>query len=125
MNKKIILCFDLDNVICRTKKNYYKNSVPIKQSVNFVNYLYANNYYIKIFTSRFMGRNSDNALKAKRQGFLFTKKQLKKWKVNYHELILGKPSFDIFIDDKMLGFKKNWIVQLKKKLNLKNDTFLN
>jgi hypothetical protein len=65
-----------------------------------------------------MGRNSDNALKAKRQGFLFTKKQLKKWKVNYHELILGKPSFDIFIDDKMLGFKKNWKAQLKKKLNL-------
>jgi hypothetical protein len=120
MNKKIILCFDLDNVICRTKKNYYKKSIPINQSIKFINFLYENNYYIKIFTARFMGRNSENVIQAKRQGFDFTKKQLKKWQVKYHELILGKPSYDIFIDDKMLGFKKKWIFQLKKKLNIKN-----
>ena len=117
--KKKILCFDLDNIICRTKKNYYKRSIPIKKSIKFINFLYENNYYIKIFTARFMGRNSDNVLKAKKQGFQFTKKQLKKWKVNYHELILGKPSFDIFVDDKILGFKNNWISLLKKNLNLK------
>jgi hypothetical protein len=117
--KKKILCFDLDNIICRTKKNYYKRSIPIKKSIKFINLLYENNYYIKIFTARFMGRNSDNVLKAKKQGFQFTKKQLKKWKVSYHELILGKPSFDIFVDDKILGFKNNWISLLKKKLKFK------
>ena len=26
-----------------------------------------------------------------------TKLQLKKWNVNYHDLILGKPSFDTYI----------------------------
>ncbi len=40
------------------------------------------------------------------------------WGVKYHSLIFGKPSFDIIVDDKSLGFKKNWILNLKKKLNL-------
>ena len=42
----------------------------------------------------------------KKKGFLKTKKQLKKWKVRYHELIMGKPSYDILIDDKSLNFNK-------------------
>jgi len=32
---------------------------------------------------------------------------------------MGKPSFDIVIDDKNLEFKTNWIKSLKKKLKLK------
>ena len=32
----------------------------------------------------------------------------------FNKLILGKPSYDIFIDDKSLGFKKNWMGDLKK-----------
>ena len=32
---------------------------------------------------------------------------------------MGKPNFDIFIDDKSLGFKKNWIKELKLKLKLR------
>ena len=36
-----------------------------------------------------------------------TMKQLKKWKVKYHKLIFGKPSFDLFFDDKTLFFKDN------------------
>ena len=31
---------------------------------------------------------------------------------------MGKPSFDVYIDDKNLEFKKNWINQLKKKLKV-------
>ena len=40
-------------------------------------------------------------------------KQLKKWNLKYHKLIFGKPSFDIFVDDKSFGFKKNWHVNFK------------
>ena len=61
-----------------------------------------------------MGRNKENIIKAKRQGYKMTMKQLKKWKVKYHEFIMGKPSYDLFIDDKALGFRKNWVNQLKK-----------
>ena len=112
-----VICFDLDNVLCRTKESDYKNSKPIKNAIKVVNKLFINGYYIKIFTSRFMGRNNENVKKAKKQGFLFTKRQLKKWGVLYHELILGKPSYDLFIDDKNIFFdKKKWIFKLKNRL---------
>jgi|TARA_B100001093_G_scaffold146364_1_gene139123 hypothetical protein len=111
-DKKKIICFDLDNVICSTKKNNYKQSRPIKKSVKIVNELFSSGFTIKIFTARFMGRNNDNWRKAKSNGYKFTKLQLKKWKVNYHKLIMGKPSYDLIIDDKALGFKKNWNINV-------------
>jgi hypothetical protein len=111
--KKKICCFDIDNVICRTYKSDYKNSRPLKKNIKFINHLYLSGFYIKIFTSRFMGRNNENATKAKKQGHQFTLKQLKKWGVKYNEVIFGKPSYDIFVDDKAYGFKKNWIKNLK------------
>ena len=49
-----------------------------------------------------MGRNKDNVIKAKMQGYNRTFKQLKKWGVNFHELKFGKPSFDYVIDDKSI-----------------------
>jgi len=119
ITKKKILCFDLDNVICKTFRNYYRQSKPIKKNINFINKLYDNGYFIKIFTARFMGRNNDNVKNAKKQGLILTKKQLSRWKVKYHKLIFGKPSFDIYIDDKSLFFKKEWTLNLKKKLNVK------
>ena len=62
-----------------------------------------------------MGRNKDNASLAKKQGYEFTKKQLKKWKLKYHVLKFGKPSYDIFIDDKSFDFKKDWYTKFKSK----------
>ena len=62
-----------------------------------------------------MGRNKENAIKAKKQGYNFTKKQLKKWNVN-DKLILGKPSYDILVDDKCIFYKKNWYELIKKKI---------
>ena len=102
------ICFDLDGVICNTKKNYYKKSVPIKKNIKFINSLHDRGFVIKIYTARFMGRNKDDSRKAHLQGYQFTSKQLKSWGLKYDKLILGKPSCDIFVDDKSLFFKKNW-----------------
>ena len=113
--KKIIFCFDLDNVICITKKNDYNSSNPNKKAIKLINNLYIKGHYIKIFTARYMGRNNQNKSKAKAQGFNLTSRQLVKWKVFYHELIMGKPSYDIFVDDKAFGFQKKWVNNLKKK----------
>jgi len=55
-----------------------------------------------------MDRNNDNISKARKQAKDITIKQLKKWKVCYHKIIFGKPSFDIYIDDKSLFYKKDW-----------------
>ena len=42
----------------------------------------------------------------KKRGYNLTKQQLKKWGLSYDKLIFGKPSYDLFVDDKSLGFKK-------------------
>ena len=63
-----------------------------------------------------MGRSSEDAKKVYKLGYKKTFKQLKRWNLKFNKLILGKPSYDIFIDDKSLGFKKNWMGDLKKKL---------
>ena len=63
-----------------------------------------------------MGRNKERVNLAKKNGLKLTKYQLNKWKLKYHKLIMGKPSYDIFIDDKNLSFKKNWHELLIKKL---------
>jgi hypothetical protein len=122
MNKKVI-CFDLDNVICKTKKNFYNKSKPKKNVIRFINQLYCDGFFIKIFTSRFMGRCKENVYRSKKKGFKFTERQLKKWNLKYNKLVFGKPSYDIFIDDKNLSFTQNWIPLLKKKLNINENIF--
>lgn len=125
MNNNLkIICFDLDNTICKSYKNNYKLSQPIKKNIVFINLLYDSGYYIKIFTSRYMGRSKENIMLAKKRGFKSTKKQLKDWNLRYNELIFGKPSYDLFIDDKSLGYKKDWPNLLKKKLKMKMMTSL-
>lgn len=114
--KKKVICFDLDNVLCKTRKSDYIKSKPLKRNIDLVNDLFNSGFYIKIFTARYMGRNNDNRLKAIKQAKKITEIQLKKWKINYHKLILGKPSFDIYVDDKSLFYDKNWVIKLKKKL---------
>ena len=112
------ICFDFDGVIAITKGSDYENSRPNFQSIKLINKLYEKNYKIIIYTARFMGRNNDSLKKSLKSAKLITLKQLKKWNVKYSKVFFGKPSFDILIDDKCLSFKKKWIFDLKKKLNL-------
>ena len=111
--KKKIFCFDLDNTLCVTTGNNYQNSKPLKKKIKIVNKLFEKGHIIKIFTSRFMGRSKENIVKAKKMGYSLTKSQLKKWKIKHHILIMGKPSFDISIDDKSIDFDNNWDKKLK------------
>jgi len=97
--KKIFL-FDIDNTICTTKKNFYKKSIPKKNMINKINNLKVNGHKVKVFTSRYMGRNSEKSKTVKKKYFNTTKKQLIKWGLKFDELIMGKPSYDFHIDDK-------------------------
>ena len=114
MVKKKIFCFDIDGVICSKVKSNYIKAKPKKESIKIINKLFEKNYII-IFTSRYMGRNNDNIQKAKAQGYKKTLRQLKKWNLKFHELRFGKPSYDFFLDDKCIFFKKNWHKYIKKK----------
>ena len=47
-----------------------------------------------------MGRHNDNAQLAIQEFYCLTENQLNEWGVKYHQLILGKPSGDLYVDDK-------------------------
>ena len=109
-----IICFDIDDTICITSKKKYFSAKPKVKVIKKINELYDKGYIIKLFTSRFMGRNNENVSGAKKQGFKKTQNQLKKWGLKYNILLMGKPSYDIFVDDKSYGYNKNWINYYQK-----------
>lgn len=63
-----------------------------------------------------MGRCNGKLSEVNKKIKPLTLKQLNKWGVKYHEIYFGKPSFDLFVDDKSLFFTKKWPKLLKKKL---------
>jgi|TARA_B110000971_G_scaffold203189_1_gene223543 capsule biosynthesis phosphatase len=113
------ICFDIDNVLCRTNaKKEYSKSKPIKKNIKLVNEIFNKGYYVILYTARYMGRYNGNITKVKKKIRPLTLKQLTKWEVKYHKVYFGKPSFDLFIDDKSLFFTKEWPKLLKNKLKI-------
>ncbi|EDZ60958.1 conserved hypothetical protein [Candidatus Pelagibacter sp. HTCC7211] len=113
------ICFDIDNIICKTNnKNDYSKSSPIKKNIKIINKAYDKGHNIILYTARYMGRCNGNLRKVNKLIKPLTLKQLENWRVKYHKIYFGKPSFDLFIDDKSLFFKKNWANLLKKKLKI-------
>ncbi len=111
--KKKTYCFDLDGVICKTSQNNYASSKPISKAVKKVNSLYFKGHKVIIFTARFMGRSKERVTLAKKRGYQLTKNQLSKWGLKYHKLILGKPSYDVIVDDKSYNYNTSWYKKLK------------
>ena len=99
-------CIDIDGTICTpTVGRDYHKAEPWLDRIKVLNKLYDEGNYIIYFTARAMGRFSDQphsiaSVNAKEVLFDLTKQQLDDWGVKYHELIMGKPHADYFIDDK-------------------------
>ena len=104
----------------KTKSNIYKYSKPFEEKIKFINYLYNKDFILNYLHQGLWAEIKERKSLAIKQGYKFTKKQLDKWGMKYDELLFGKPSFDIYIDDKNLNFKDNWPRLLKKKLKIKN-----
>jgi cytidyltransferase-like protein len=96
----MIYCFDLDNTLCLTEHKKYADATPIIKRIKKVNELYDQGDYIKIYTARGMTEFSGCLPKILDKYWTITKNQLINWGLKHHELILGKPSYDFFIDDK-------------------------
>ena len=111
--KKKELAFDIDGVICSSKTNNYRESKPNVNAIKRINDLYKNGHKIIIFTARYMGRTNNNKDEAIKLGYSQTEDQLKSWGLKYHELIFGKPSFDLLIDDKAYNYSESWIDEIK------------
>ena len=101
-------CIDIDGTICTPgtcKSCQYEGATPKKDRIAHVNKLYDEGHHITYFTARAMGRHSDlpyteAGQKATELLEPLTKMQLDIWGCKYHELIMGKPHADLFIDDK-------------------------
>ena len=99
-------CVDIDGTICSpTIGREYEKAQPWKERIDKLNKLYDEGHYIIYFTARAMGRFSNEeyltaGAKATAVLFELTQSQLKEWGAKYHELIMGKPHADYFIDDK-------------------------
>jgi len=87
-----VYCFDIDGTICEQVADDYSRAVPKIDRIKKINELAAMGHTIKIFTARGSKSGID--------WHLATINQLDSWGLIYHELIMGKPHADLYVDDK-------------------------
>ena len=90
-------CFDIDGTLCTTSGLSYEDAEPIEERIKVLNSLYEKGHKIVLFTARGTVTGIDHRA--------LTEAQLKQWGVDYHELYMGKPFYDIFVDDKAFNDK--------------------
>lgn len=92
---------DIDQTICLTPtvdgKHRYDLSVPFKHRIEEINKLYDQGHTIKYWTAR----GSESGI----DWTELTTQQLNDWDCKFHEVRVGKPSYDIWIDDKAISDK--------------------
>ena len=91
-------CFDIDGTICTTDC-HYEDAKPYKEVIEWINTKYDEGHHIQLFTSRGTSSGAD--------WFDFTLKQIESWGVKYSRLKLGKPAYDLFVDDRAIN-NKDW-----------------
>lgn len=92
----MIIYIDVDETICHSPDvPDYNTSYPIEKNIEKANALYDAGHTIVYWTARGTKTGIDWRQK--------TEEQFKLWGVKYHDLKFGKPSYDIFIDDKNIN----------------------
>jgi mannose-6-phosphate isomerase-like protein (cupin superfamily) len=98
---------DIDGTVCTVgpsdksdASQKYKDAVPIHERITRVNKLYDEGHTITYWTAR--GGESGLDLEE------LTRSQLSSWGCKYHTLLLGKPPYDIYIDDKSHNVDHFW-----------------
>ncbi len=92
--------FDIDGTICTLTDGNYELATPFFDRISKINKLFDSGEKIIFQTARGMGRTSNNIKESIEMFEELTKNQLDNWGVKYHHLFLGKPSGDLYIDDK-------------------------
>jgi hypothetical protein len=105
----MIIYIDIDNTIFDTKTTNYEEAIPNIYLIEIANDLYKKGHTIIYWTARgtVTGIN----------WYDLTKKQLNDAGVLYHDLKMGKPAYDLLIDDKSI----NNLLEIKNF----NSNFLN
>lgn len=119
------LVLDIDGTLCEAIEDHenYQNAKPHDEMIRLVNKLYDAGHYIIILTARGMGTCGGIVPLAYSKWYTKTEAQVKSWGLKYHELHLGKPHGDIYIDDKAFRVKRDGssIAELEKFLEDLDD----
>ena len=91
----MIYCFDIDGVLCINTNGKYEKAEPFSDVIAKVNALYDSGHRIILYTAR--GSTTGHDWRE------FTENQLRLWGVKYHELFMGKPDADVYVDDKAMN----------------------
>ena len=92
----MIIFVDIDETICHYEgKRDYKLAKPYYERIEKINKLYKDGNTIVYWTAR----GSVTQI----NWFQITYNQLVEWKCKFHELRMGKPAYDLFIDDKNIN----------------------
>ena len=92
----MIYYVDIDETICfYAGERYYPDAKPLRENIKKINELYDDGHTIVYWTARGTGSGLDWKET--------TENQFKEWCVKYHELRLGKPTYDLFICDKAMN----------------------
>jgi uncharacterized HAD superfamily protein len=106
------IIIDMDGTICTEEKTYSRSmATPKEGAVDAVNSLYDQGHTIIIYSARTW------------MEFEMTTHWLKTNNIKYHQLILGKPIGDLWIDDRALTFDnwENMVNKVKEKGKNKKD----
>jgi len=92
---------DIDDTICyydeedKNGKMDYSKAKPYEERISKINRLYNEGNKIIYWTAR--------GSVTQKLWFTVTYEQLKRWGCLFHELRMGKPNYDLFIDDKNIN----------------------
>jgi len=96
----MIYIFDIDGTICTPTTGNYDHAEPLMERIKKNNFLHDEGHTIIYQTARGMGRTNNNMVESYKLFYSYTVNQLNNWGVKYHDLFLGKPAGDVYIDDK-------------------------
>ena len=96
----MIIYVDIDETICSHHDGVggprdYSGASPLKDRIEKINALYDKGNTIVYWTAR----GTVTGIDWKK----LTQKQLENWGAKHHELKMGKPAYDLFIDDKNIN----------------------
>jgi uncharacterized HAD superfamily protein len=98
----MIIIVDLDGVICTEEKTFERSFAnPVKGARESLQKLHNMGHTIVIYSSRGWAE------------LRMTKEWLKRYGIYYDSLVMGKPIYDLWIDDRALGFT-DWLKTIKK-----------
>ena len=100
-------CFDIDGTICaQAGLGDYAEPTPYMDRIDKINQLYDEGNYIVYLTARGMLTCDGDVSAAYKMWYDITLQQLNDWGCKFHQLMLGKPSADYYIDDKAVTDKE-------------------